>query len=249
MTGIIIDAVIVIIVVFCAYRGFRGGVVRGVCGFLALILSLVIANAAASTFSGEFKGVLSPFVGGLVDGQIQKILMPDANTPSEETDDADDEEAAPAALPDEGDYDTDTTFGMSMLTLRKLGFFKGAAERISKSIDDETSEVGYALGGIISDKLCSALAYIAVFAIAFMLLAIVFAVAGNLLNFAFSLPGLRLLDQIAGTVLGVLRGLVIVFFIATVLRYFGIVTAGTVEKTSILEYLVNNNPVANALRI
>lgn len=241
MIAFIIDVALIGIIALCAYRGFSNGVVRGVCGFLALILSVIMANAAATAFAPEFTDVIRPFVGGLVDREIQMILRPNDETEGSES--------ARTPLPDEDEYDSSTTHGMSMLTLRKLGMFAPAAQKIADAIDAESSEVGYALSSTITEKLCRVLAQVAVFAIAFILFAIVCAIAGNLISFAFSLPGLRLLDQLAGIALGLLRGVLVVLFIATVVRYFGIITHGTIESTHILEYLVNHNVIANALGI
>jgi uncharacterized membrane protein required for colicin V production len=246
MTGFIIDAAIVIIVLFCAYRGFRAGVVRGIAGFLALILSLVIASTVSRAYADEFTGVLRPFVGGLVDSQIQKVLTPPGETT---VIDGEEVEAEDSDLPEDEDYDSETTYGMAMSTLRKLGFFKPVAEAITKTIEAETQKVGYALGETITAKLCLLLARIALFAVSFILLAIIFAVVGNLINVVFSLPGLRTLDQIAGTAMGLLRGLLLIFFVATLLRYFSLVAANTIEKTALLEYMVTHNPIANATKM
>ncbi|MDR2615837.1 MAG: CvpA family protein [Oscillospiraceae bacterium] len=242
MIGVVIDLVIIAFAALCAYRGYRAGIVRGIAGFLALILSLVLANAAAEAFSGEFTGVLRPFVGGLVDGKLQSIL-----SPREEGEDG--EENTQAPLPDEDEYDISTARGLTLLTLRKLGFLKSAAENITDSIKTETAEAGYALGSMITDKLCRALARVAVFAAAFILLSIAFAVVGNLLNFVFSLPGLRLFDKLAGLAAGLLRGALIILFAAAVLRYFGIITPGAVEETRLLRYIVDHNIIADALGI
>lgn len=231
MIGTIIDIALIVIIIACAFRGYRNGMVRGLCGFLAIVLSLVIANAAASAFSDEFTDALHPFVGGIVDGQVQKILSPD-----EEED---------ISL----DYDTTTTRGVVMNTLTGLGFVESVAEKIADGIEKETREIGYALSDIISNKLSSALANIAVFAVVFLLLSIVFAIVGNVLNLVFSLPGLRLVDQIIGTGLGLLKGVVIVMFLALVFRYLGLVGADIAGETRVLEYFVRNNVVANLMGV
>lgn len=238
MIAVVIDIALVAILIVSGFRGFRNGAVRGICGFLAIILSLVLANAAAKSFSDEFTEALSPFVGGLVDSKVQSILSPD---------DKDDKEEERPEYYD--DYDTSTTHGMAMLTLRQLGFLEPLAEKMTAAIEEETSKIGYALGEVITQKLCSGISHVAVFVVIFILLSIIFAVVGNLLHVVFSLPGLRLLDQIAGTALGLLRGLVIVMFISLIFRYFGMVGSNIVEETAVLEYFVRHNAVANVLGI
>jgi membrane protein required for colicin V production len=108
---------------------------------------------------------------------------------------------------------------------------------------------GFSFSDVIADKLSSALSYIAVFAVAFTLVAIVFAVIGNLIGFVFALPGLRLLDVIAGTVFGLVKGLIIVMAIATVVRYFGLLALDLIEDTTVLNYFINQNIVADILGI
>jgi uncharacterized membrane protein required for colicin V production len=102
---------------------------------------------------------------------------------------------------------------------------------------------------MITDKLSGALAYATVFGIAFILLAIIFAVAGNLINFVFSIPGLRLVDAIAGAAFGLAKGLVIIFVIGVIVRYIGILAPEALEETRMLSYIVDNNPIANILGI
>ena len=242
MIGVIIDIALIVIILVFAFRGFRNGMVRGLCGFLAIILSLVIANAAADAFSGEFTDALRPFVGGIVDGKLQSLLSPD-----------DDKENKPELENEQKiidyDYDTSTTHGVVMHTLRNLGFLESVSEKIADAIDETTTETGYALSDIISSKLSSTLAHIAIFAIAFLLLSIAFAVVGNLLNVVFSLPGLRLVDQIAGTVLGLLKGVAVVMFLALVFRYVGILSADLLGKTKVLMYFAEHNAIANLLGI
>ena len=237
MIGLIIDIALIVVILACAFHGFRNGMVRGLCGFLAIVLSLVIANAAASAFSDEFTDALRPFIGGIVDGKVQGLLDPNPKEPEEG------EEVI------EYDYDSSTTRGMVMNALRGLGFLDSVATKIADSIDEATTETGYALSDIIATKLSSTLANIAVFAIVFILLSIAFAVVGNLLNIVFTLPGLRLVDQIVGTALGLLKGFVIVMFLALVFRYVSLIGTDVLNDTSVLKYFAEHNTIANLLGI
>lgn len=294
MIGLIVDIAIVLLIALCAYRGFRNGIVRGVAGFLVLVLSLVVASVISSTFAGEFVGVVQPFVGGLVDSQIQKILAPDNDEIVVVTPDATDADEADAAestenadvdaaesnddadldaaesdtepldeQPDEPEvhdilpgslsefvdgFDIKTTYGMAMLTLKNLGFIDAVSNSIADTLANETKAIGVALGDAITVKLSLMLTRIALFAVSFILLAMILAVIGNLITLVFELPGLKTLDQVSGAVVGALRGILIMLFVAAVLRYFGLVTSGFVAKTTLLEYLVLHNPIANLLK-
>lgn len=228
LTTLFIDLAIIGIVVYCTWRGFRNGLIRGVFGTVALIVSLLIANIAANAYSSEFEGILIPFVGGVVDTALSDIY---SEAPEDGADNGNVSEA----------------FNAAYAALRDIGLPVPAATRIAEMAIVDDSE--RTLSDVVADKLSSVLAYVAVFAIAFVLLAIVFAVIGNLIGFVFSLPGLKLLDSIAGTAFGLVKGIIIVLAIATFVRYFGLLAVDLLEDTSVLNYLVNNNMVADMLGI
>ena len=270
---ILIDLAIVAIVALCVWRGYKNGLIRGVFGVVSLIAALIIANAAANAYSEEFTGMLKPFVGGIVEttladiakenadaskgggtggsaeastgnagGNASATAPPSTSPPPSST--APPSSAAPPST--SGDESVEQSYKTAYEVLRKIGLPMPSASRIA----DMTAIGGYPnikFADVITDKLCSVLAFVAVFAIGFVLLAIIFAVIGNLVGFVFSLPGLKLLDTAAGIAFGILKGFLIVFTIATVMRYFGLVALSTIEKTTILNYIMNNNIIANTL--
>ena len=234
MTTLIIDLAVIGVVVFCGWRGFKSGLIRGVFGVVSLIAALLVANIAAQAYSGETKAMLIPFVSGIVDSTMTEMSEHGIEY---------------QALAHDHDID-DADFGAAYTALRELGLPEAAAVRIAeRSIDLEENEQGRFFPDIIADRLSSAFSYVAVFGIAFLLLAIVFAVIGNLVGFVFALPGLKYLDMIAGSALGLLKGLILVYTVAVIARYFGLLMLSTIEETTIFRYIINNNPIANMLGV
>ena len=229
MTALLIDLAIIGIVVFCAWRGYRNGLIRGVFGVATLILALFFANIAAEAYSEEFEGMLAPFVGGIVDTALTELHS--GAIEYEFTGHENDSEA----------------FRTAFAVLRQIGLPVSASIRIAELTVEEGFEGQ--LSDVIAEKLSATLAYISVFAIAFVIVAIVFAVVGNLIGFVFSLPGLKLLDIIAGVAFGFVKGLIIVLAMAAVIRYYGLLALETLEGTTVLDYLVSNNIIANMLGI
>ena len=230
MTTFLLDLATLSIIIFCGWRGYRNGLIRGVFGVVALIVALIIANIAAAAYSDEVTGALKPFVGGIVDSTLSDII---------ENEDIEFEDV---------EYKNDTEeFKMAYTVLRQIGLPKSAAITIAERT------AGDYLGGLIteliSDKLSSVLSFVALFGIAFLLLAIIFSVIGNLINFVFSLPGLKLVDIIAGVAFGLIKGFLIVLTLATIIRYFGLLALSTLEETTVLNYFVNHNLIANMLNI
>jgi uncharacterized membrane protein required for colicin V production len=235
LTTLFIDLAILGTIVFCAWRGFKSGLIRGVFGVISLVVSLLLANVAAITYSDEAKGMLMPFVSGIIDSTITEMVE----------DGLEYQHLAHDHVID------DVDFGTAYTVLRQIGLSEAAAVSLAEQAleADVAGGVNVFLSDLIADKLSSALSYVAVFGIAFLLVAIAFAVVGNLVGIVFALPGLKLVDMIAGAVLGLFKGVIIVYTIAVIVRYFGLVAQSTLERTIVLNYLVNNNPIANMLGI
>jgi len=231
LTTLAIDLTVVAIVAFCAWRGYRNGLIRGVFGVVALVASLLIANIAAMAYSEEFKEMLTPFVGGIIDKALVDIAEEDVDFDLSEFEEESED------------------FITAYCALQQIGLPESSAARIASMATEEDIPVGSFLSDLISDKLSSVLAFVAVFGIAFVLLAIIFAVIGNLIGFVFSLPGLKLIDIIAGVAFGLAKGLLIVLTLAVIVRYAGLLAPETLKETAVLRYLVNNNPIANMLGV
>jgi uncharacterized membrane protein required for colicin V production len=235
LTTLFIDLAILGTIVFCAWRGFKSGLIRGVFGVISLVVSLLLANVAANTYSDEAKGMLMPFVSGIIESTITEMI----------------EDGLEYQYLAHDHILDDVDFGAAYTVLRQIGLSEAAAVSIAEQAleIDVTGGVEVFLSDLIADKLSSALSYVAVFGIAFLLVAIAFAVVGNLVGIVFALPGLKLVDMIAGAALGLFKGVIIVYTIAVIIRYFGLLAQSTLERTIVLNYLVNNNPIANMLGI
>ena len=234
MTTLLIDLAVVGTVAFCGWRGYKNGLIRGAFGVVSLIAALLVANIAAHAYSDESKGMMMPFISGMIESTMTEL-------------NEDGVEYQELAHDHEID---DVDFGSAYMALRQIGLSEAAAVRVAEqSIELTDDEQDSFFPDIIADRLSTAFSFVAVFGIAFLLIAIVFAVVGNLVGFVFQLPGLKLVDIIAGSALGVVKGIIIVYSVAVIVRYFGFLISSTVEGTSILRYLVNNNPIANLLGI
>ena len=63
----IIDIILIIIIAMCTWNGYKRGLVGGVAGILAIIISLLGASILAAAYSHEVVPALEPFVDGYVD--------------------------------------------------------------------------------------------------------------------------------------------------------------------------------------
>ena len=226
---IVIDLILLAILAFFIWRGYKDGLVVGICGIIAVFISLFAGNLLANAYYADFTGVLEPFVTGIVDGAVSDA------TSSKEEDNA-------FIVAPENRMDT---YWISFAALRNLGISENAAEQIASDVHAEETRVGRALCDKLTEKLCEKLMFVAIFAIGFTLVFIIFAFVGNLLSLSLELPGLELANTIGGVITGMIKGVLIILFLTCICRYFGILLGEElIRKTFILEWLMNSNPIA-----
>ncbi len=221
----VVDLVLLLIIILCAWRGFRNGLIAGILALCAVLFSVYAADILADTYSGEFTKMLEPFVTGMVDT---------ASTSAEEYYEKKGIEPSIREL--------------TLRTVESVGFMKSAAVNVTRDITEEETEMGQELRKAIVEKLCSVAAYVLTYAIMFILLIIAFAVIGNLFNLAFKLPGLELINSVLGTLLGMAKGLIYVFAIAWILRFVGFVLPEEqIDSTILLKRFMELSPLISFL--
>ena len=225
--NIIIDLVLLGIIALCAWTGYRKGFILGITGIVALVIAFFGANLVAETYASEFNTMLEPFISGIVDESV-------------------DEAQAEQNISATDAVSQEEVYSVSYESLRKIGIIKTAASNLAEELSESVSSVGQTLKSALVDQLCQTAGYVLLLFISFVLIVIIFTVIGNVINLAFKLPGLELINDILGTAFGLVKGLVFAFAIAWLLRFTGLlISEETVEKTIVLEWLMEHNPITN----
>ncbi len=219
--SLIIDLILIAIVAFCAWNGYRKGFIMGISGILALIVAFYGAQIVADTYSQEFTSMLKPFVSGVVDAAVADVQ-----------------------IGGEDGYDNEEVYEVTYDALGNIGILKSAAQDIANEIAERVERTGQTMREEIVSVLCSKIAYVLTSVIVFLLILIVFTVIANILNLAFKMPGLEFINETLGALFGFAKGAIIVVAIAWVMRYLGVlVDEDIVNKTILLEWLMEHNLV------
>ena len=219
--SLIIDLILIAIIAFCAWNGYRKGFIMGISGILALIVAFYGAQIIADTYSQEFNSMLKPFVSGIVDSAVAKVQEDTVDT-----------------------FDEEDVYGVTYDALGNIGILKSAARDIADEIANKVERTGQTMREEIVSVLCSKISYILTVVVVFLMILIVFTVIANIINLAFKLPGLEFINELFGALFGFAKGAVIVVAIAWVMRYLGVlVDEDIVNKTVLLEWLMEHNLV------
>lgn len=232
--SIILDLLVLAIIVFCVWQGYRRGLIPGVTGIVVVVIALYIGSLLASTFSSEFTAMFKPFVAGYVEANISEAKAEVIGG-----------EDAVYSIEDIIELEPAVAADITVAAYVNMGIYEGSAEKLWKQVDSYKQKAGCSLSEAISIVLADAIAYLLVLIVTFVLLIIIFTVIANVTNLSFRLPGKETLDCVGGAACGLIRGLIFAFTIAWVLGYLGmIVSWGAVKKTVLLEFLMTYNPIS-----
>ena len=118
--------------------------------------------------------------------------------------------------------DKQDPYTVCVASLMRLGLADSAAEKIAQRVSAEVNTVGQRFIDAVTRELSLALCRVAIFTIAFILVAIIFVVIGNIININFGLPGLEKVNNIGGVAIGIVKGIIILMFVGCLMRYTGL---------------------------
>jgi uncharacterized membrane protein required for colicin V production len=230
--GIIIDVVLLAILVYCTWKGFKRGLILTVSGILAVIIAFWGSNLVADSYSETFTPALRPFVSGQVDKAVDNAQKAFDTSPNS----------------------TDEVRFVTQEALQDVGFLSTAAKNLAEEFSSTLSETGYKLKAAMVDKITDTLTRALVMTVSFIIIIIVFTIIANVVNLAFKLPGLKLINEIGGAVAGLLKGLIFAFALSWVIRFIGFFVPESsidhallqqaIDKTLLLRLFININPLS-----
>ena len=246
--SIIIDLLLLGIVAYCAWLGLKRGLVNSAFGIFSVIIAVFFGHLVGVVYGGEFSDMLKPFATGLVDGAITTVTAEYVENESINSEGDEDANKPPVVILTE--EEKSDVYSVSFAALRQIGVGEKSADLIATEVAKEEAVVGQEMSIELTAQLCNKLSYIMVVAIIFAIVAIIAAIIGNVLNIYFKLPNLETVNKISGSVLGAVKGIIIIMFVACLCRYFGLILGQeTISRTWLLELLINSNKLASILGV
>lgn len=242
MPKIIVDIVLIAIILFCGWCGYKKGLIMGIGGVVVIIVSVLCANLLANTFSYEIVPVMRPFVSGYIettltneeDGVLTELGYDDEGY----------------SLADVLEQEPELAKEIGLEAYRRFGLSADVAEQLSDEAIEHKKDSDRDLLYSLSEVFCQRVSRVACLILAFLLILIVLTVIGNITNLSFKLPNMDLLDDVGGACLGVVRGIMFCLLITWALRYLGLVFGlGYLEETWLASGLMKANLFAKILGV
>ena len=237
MNYLIYDLVIVVILLLFALWGRHRGLILSVFSLLALVIAIVGGFFLSNLLTPTVSGWIQPSVEDTVVSVVQSAL-------ENET-----EGALPVFSPDENevntihDYLTDAGIELpeslqTILTQPNEGDFSDSV--ISTSVEN--------LAVSVAEKLVSSVVRIVLFLLAFVLILILWHVLARALDLVSRLPGLNALNKLGGFLFGAIRGALVLFVVAWLLKCYpgtinSLIPAEILEQTHLLKFFLAAKPL------
>jgi len=233
-----LDLIIVAILLLAAWQGYKRGVIGGILAIVFLIVAVYGGNLVATAYSDEFTNMFRPFVGGYLQSVEASAI----------------EEVVPDQLQH---LSTEDLFrlepGLEEIVIQQvflgLGIHHSRIETLTEYYFDLRDEGG-GINASLTEVLVYALCFFIVYTIGFLLILIALTVIYNIIPVSFRLPGLKLVDEIGGGVLGFAQGVLLVFMLGWFLGYAGLLLPGDLLANSwITELFVGANPMVGFINM
>ncbi|MCL2587959.1 MAG: CvpA family protein [Oscillospiraceae bacterium] len=239
--NILLDLLVIGTLAFCAWQGYKRGIIGSVLAVIFVIVAIYGANLVATTYSQEFTSMFRPFVSGYLDSAERTAI----------------EEIVPE---DHQGLSTEDLFRIEPeiepLIVRQvfidLGVHHSRAEDLTQRYLTYRTEYELSVNRAMTDVLVYAFCFFIVYVIGFLLIIIALTVIYNVIPVSFRLPGrkMKLVDEIGGGVFGFTQGVMLIFMLAWALGYAGLLFPDDfLARTWITELFIGANPMVGPINL
>ena len=216
--SVLINLILIIILLVCAWQGFRKGVIAGLAEMLAVLIALLGAGMLSDAFSYEIVDAAEPFVSGYMDDKIAVCVYEELGLEPD-----DNGEYHPGvSLADLLAESPDVVRPAAVRSLQAAGFYSSLSDSLADDVVTYMQSSGADLVDAVVYVICSTGAWFIGYAIAFFLLLAVLLILLNITNLGFRFPYIGLVNEIAGLIVGIVLGMLVCSVLMWMVQYCGL---------------------------
>ena len=234
----VIDIVLIIIIALCTWNGYKRGLVGGVAGILAIIISLLGANILSAAYAHEVVPALEPFVDGYVDSSKNRGAILERMGYG----------SSDLSLDDILQQDSSLRYDYAYECLSDLGLYEKRAEERAADAVAYAQESGVSMTDAVVAVVCDTVTRVMTTVIAFLLILILLVALASIGNLSFRLPNMENLDEIGGAVLGFGKGFLYCVLLCWLLSFLGLIIGKeTMAHTTLGRFFLLFDTITGAL--
>lgn len=221
----VLDLLVLIILGFCTWQGYRKGLILTVAGLLVLVIAIWGGTKVADKFADVVVEKVTPLINWVSDDATEDAMSQNGRTGSP--------------------MDKSTITTIAERAFSTLGVFNGETEKMADRVYNNMTKTGESIRSSISSVFVRTLCWVLLFIFGFTVVALLLTLLAHFISMLFTLPGLKMVDTIGGLASGLLYGMLILFAIGWMMRFLGlIIPTDLVEGTFFLRFFVTVNPLS-----
>lgn len=236
MTYLLFDVAIVAVLAFFAWRGARRGFVLTLCGLLAVIVAIVGANLISNALAPRVADLLEPHFAAVIEEHLDAAIQGQG-----------DPAASPSPEGDGPDEDSIPLQGVLDLLREMGGFYEKAADSIQASIEAGLTQAAADVAASVAASVAQSVAQLVLFLVCFVAILVAWWLLSHALDLVAKLPGLSFLNQTAGGLLGLCKGVLLLMLALFLLRLAGMEPPQEVVEQTYLLRLFMGQGAAQSL--
>jgi uncharacterized membrane protein required for colicin V production len=213
----VILAVLIVFILHGARRGF----ILSLCGLIAVVVAFVGADLLSTALTPAVADSISPMIQTSIEKQMGNIPLDSVIT--EDT---------------LKNMDSNSTVLVKLILQadQKLHLFDQAKEVLASQFAQQAA-----------DTIAKWIAHTTVFIISFLLVLMVWSLISGALNLVAKLPGLHMVNKTLGGLFGGLKGIVLLFAAAWILRYlWNVIPEDAIQNAPVLHFFMTTDPLSLA---
>lgn len=224
--SIVLSVIFLLILLFAVWGGYKRGLILSVAQLVAIVASLYLACLLSAAFSGELVTALRPFAAGYVEGQIDKVVMPELGLSE-----------SGLSVTDALAQNPEQTDAFCTATYRAVGIASGPAQQLSQEAQTYADEQKVSVTDAITEVLCTRISYVGGVVLCFIVILILLLAIGNLPNLTFRIPEKARLDDVGGAVCGGVCGAAYCVLLCWALQFLGLLIGRDTMENCLLARL------------
>lgn len=206
----VIEAILLIIIFYCTWHGFRRGAVNALINLAAITASLTAALLLSGAVSGGAAYIISPFVTGYIDSQYEERVLQNMGINDLGADEA---ISVEPELMGEYAYECMLAFGINSDRAAHL------SPRAAEIYDAGETEATQA----VSDTICGAFSFVLCMILMFIIIMIFISLIKQIFNLNFRIQDNVDLDLYGGAAFGCVSGFIYCIILCWLLSFCGII--------------------------
>lgn len=234
-----IDLVLLAILIISVWSGYKKGLIMGIGGMIAIIISLYGACLLSTAFSYEVVPALRPFASGYIEGQMSTTVLENMDLTDTEL-----------SLEDVLSNDAQLEHRFCYESYRAVGIYDDAADQMATEAETYADEQDTDIQTAVVEVFCSRVTYVLGVILAFLLLLIILTAIGNIPNLAFKIPNMDILNDAGGAVMGLVEGITLCVLLVWALRFAGLIIGDdTLSRTILAKFFLSIDFITKGIGI